>query len=76
MNLRAPLTASADPARRMPEGQGARLDVANAAVSSLRQEQRRLERLGFETPLARCHEQLRFWEFVQAVCSLEPKVRT
>jgi hypothetical protein len=59
----------------MPEGAGARLDAANAAVDSLREEQRRLQRLGFETPLARCHQQLRFWSFVSAVCSLEPGAR-
>ena len=76
MSSRAPLTAGADQARRMPTAPGARLDAATAAVSSLRREQRRLERLGFETPLARCHEQLRFWEFVRAVCSLEPQVRS
>lgn len=71
----APLTGAADPARPMPERAGARLDAANAAVASLRGEQRRLQRLGFETPLARCHQQLRFWSFVSAVCSLEPGAR-
>ena len=71
----APLTRAADPARRLPEGPGARLDAANSAVASLRDEQRRLSRLGFEIPIARCHEQLRFWSFVSAVCSLEPGAR-
>lgn len=71
----APLTSSADPTRRMPEAPGSRLDAADAAVASLREEQRRLERLGFELPLARCHEQLRFWNFVSAVCSLTPGSR-
>jgi hypothetical protein len=66
------LTAAADTARAIPSGAGARLDAAQSAVASLRNEQRRLERLGFETPLARCHQQLRFWSFVSAVCSLEP----
>ena len=65
------LTPAADTARAMPTGAGARLDAANSAMASLREEQRRLERLGFETPLARCHQQLRFWSFVSAVCSLE-----
>jgi hypothetical protein len=65
-------TAAADTARAIPAGAGARLDAAHSAVASLRDEQRRLERLGFETPLARCHQQLRFWSFVSAVCSLEP----
>lgn len=75
MNPSAPLTRAADPANRMPAGPGARLDAAHAAVASLREEQRRLERLGFELPLARCHRQLRFWSFVSAVCSLEPGAR-
>jgi hypothetical protein len=69
------LTRTADPARRMPVSVAARLDDATAAVASLREEQRRLQRLGFELPLARCHQQLRFWSFVQAVCSLEPGLR-
>ena len=69
------LTAAADTARAIPAGAGARLDAAHAALVSLRDEQRRLERLGFETPLARCHQQLRFWSFVSAVCSLEPGKR-
>lgn len=71
----APLTRTADPASEMPGHAGARLDAANAAVASLRHEQRRLQRLGLETPLARCDHQLRFWTFVSAVCSLEPEAR-
>ena len=68
-------TRGAEPSRPMPASSGARLDAATVAVASLREEQRRLERLGFEVPLARCHEQLRFWSFVRAVCSLEPGAR-
>ena len=67
------LTPAADTARAIPEGAGARLDAAASALASLREEQRRLERLGFETPLARCHQQLRFWTFVAALCSIEPR---
>ena len=66
------LTAAADTARPSPAAAAPRLDAAHSALVSLRDEQRRLERLGFETPLARCHQQLRFWSFVSAVCSLEP----
>lgn len=69
----APLTRAADPAAEMPVHPGARLDAANAAVASLRDERRRLGRLGFETPLARCDRQLRFWTFVSAVCALDPE---
>lgn len=71
----APLTRAADPAAEMPGRAGARLDAAHAAVASLRHEQRRLQRLGLETPLARCDHELRFWSFVSAVCSLEPEAR-
>lgn len=71
--LNSPLTVYADPARPMPASLAGRLDAAHAAVSSLRHEQRRLERLGFELPLARCHQQLRFWSFVSAVCSLDSR---
>lgn len=75
MSANAPMTASADRARALPATAAARLDAASRAVTSLREEQRRLERLGLELPLARCHEQLRFWNFVHAVCSLAPEVR-
>lgn len=75
MNFAAPLTVSADTARRMPGSPVARLDAAEAAVASLREEQRRLERLGFELPLARCHQQLRYWSFVRALHALPREVR-
>lgn len=67
MNFAAPLTAAADTRRAMPETMVARYDAANAAVNSLREEHCRLERLGFEMPLARCHQQLRYWSFVRAL---------
>ena len=67
MNAFASLTAAADPRRAMPETMTARFDAADAAVNSLREEQRRLQRLGFELPLARCHQQLRYWSFVRAL---------
>jgi len=73
--VNAPLTASADPRRAMPASAAQRFDQASAAVASLREEQRRLERLGFELPLARCHQQLRYWSFVRAMCSLPAGVR-
>lgn len=76
MNFASSMTASADASRRMPASVAARLDAADAAVSSLREEQRRLERLGFELPLARCHQQLRYWSFVRAICSLPREVRS
>ena len=66
----APLTSAADPARPMPATPVARRDAAEAAVASLDREARRLERLGFELPLARCHAQLRYWRFVSALMTL------
>jgi len=65
------VTPSADPDRAMPEERGEQLDRVASAVASLREEQRRLERLGFETPLHRCHHQRRYWEFVGALLSLD-----
>lgn len=76
MNTFTPMTARADASRPMPAGTGARFDAADAAVASLREEQRRLQRLGLETPLARCHHQLRYWTFVRAICSLAPEARS
>lgn len=57
-------------ARPVPETKGARLDAAHQALAALEGEGRRLERLGFELPLARCQEQIRFWRFVTSVLSL------
>ena len=71
MSFGPSLTGSADPLRDMPEERGEQLDRVASAIASLRDEQRRLERLGFETPLHRCHHQRRYWEFVGAVLSLD-----
>ena len=76
MNARGPVVAGADPSRPMPATPAARLDAASRAVAALREEQRRLRRLGFELPIARCDDQLRFWSFVKAVCSLAGEVRS
>jgi len=72
VSLGPPVTHSADPHRPMPVERGEQLDRVSSAIASLRDEQRRLERLGFETPLHRCHHQRRYWEFVGAVLSLDP----
>jgi hypothetical protein len=42
----------------------------DAAIASLDGEERRLERLGFEWPLARCREQRRYWQFLAALHSI------
>ncbi|MEO5988623.1 MAG: hypothetical protein ABIU54_00330 [Candidatus Eisenbacteria bacterium] len=70
MSVTVPVTAAADTRRSMPTSMVARFDTANAAVNSLREEQRRLHRLGFEIPQARCHQQLRYWSFVRALHAL------
>jgi hypothetical protein len=65
-----PLTAAADPSRAIPAHAGARLDEIRRALVSLGDESRRLERIGFELPLARCHEQRRYWSFLHALYTL------
>jgi hypothetical protein len=65
--VRTPVTPLADRRRAMPENRAARHDAIHSALTSLDSEQRRLERLGFELPLARCHEETRYWNFLAAV---------
>jgi hypothetical protein len=65
-----PMTPASDAHRAMPASAPARLDLAEAAVVSLRAEQRRLERLGLEWPLARAARELRYWRFVRALCAI------
>jgi len=64
------LTPSADPARAIPRSPAERQWQIEAALVSLRNEAQRLERLGLELPIARCHQQRRFWEFVRALDSM------
>ena len=70
MNARAPLTAASDVRRPLPASPFARLDAAEAAVVSLTAEQRRLELLNLEWPLARTAHALRYWKFVRALCAI------
>ena len=65
-----PVTALSDPHRPMPAEPSRRLIAAEAAVESLTAEQRRLEHLGLEWPLARTGYQLRYWRFVRAMCAI------
>lgn len=60
----------ADTRRPMPERAAERGDAIRTAQEVLLAEQRRLERIGFEEPLARCHEQRRYWAFVGALFDL------
>jgi hypothetical protein len=67
-------TASADPSRPMPGGHAARLDRIEIATASLRAELARLERLGLEPATSLCREQLRYWEFLNALFSIAADV--
>jgi hypothetical protein len=73
---RLPLTASADLEAEMPERAADRLDRIARALASLEKEERRLLRLGFEIPLARCHQELRYWRFLDGICSLAHEQRS
>jgi len=68
--MNRPVTPAADLARAIPAHSGARLDAIQTALTSLANETRRLERIGFELPIARCHEQRRYWSFLHALYSL------
>jgi len=65
-----PVTPLADPRRPMPASAIACRAAADAAVVSLAAEQRRLESLGLEWPLARTAYQLRYWRFLRALCAI------
>jgi hypothetical protein len=54
----------------MPASAVARRDDIAIALRTLGDEQRRLDRLGLELPLARCHEELRYWGFLAALHAL------
>ena len=75
MNRHVALTPRSDLHRAMPSTAGLRLDQAHAALASLREEERRLERLGLEVALRNCREQLRYWEFLSALFALPPAAR-
>ena len=62
--------ASADPRREIPAGAGSRADRIEAALATLADEERRLERLGLEPALRRCRLQRRYWTFLRAVFAL------
>ena len=64
------MTRAADRARPMPETHASRQDEIAAAVRCLGDERRRLERLGLELPLARCHHEARYWGFLAAMFAL------
>jgi hypothetical protein len=76
MNRHAALTPRSDLRCAMPSTTGLRIDHAHAALASLREEERRLERLGLAEALRRCREQLRYWEFLSALFALPAAPRS
>ena len=58
--------------RRIPTRQAARLDEAQATLAALREEEARCERLGFELPLVRVRDRIRYWTFVRGLVALAP----
>jgi hypothetical protein len=71
--VRLPVTPASDRARPMPDSPAACHDAISAAVRSLNEERRRVERLGLESPLARCHHETRYWKFLDALFALTPR---
>jgi len=71
----AALTFASDVTREMPARADERLDRVAVALASLAGESRRLERLGFELPLARCEAQRRYWHFLGAILSIPAESR-
>jgi hypothetical protein len=76
MSRHAVLTSRSDLQRTLPPTAAQRFDEAHAALESLREEERRLERLGLTAALRRCREQLRYWEFLSALFSLPAAPRS
>jgi len=61
---------SADTRHEMPANRAMQLDRAERAIHALDAESRRLERIGFELPLARCRESRRYWTFVRGLLAV------
>jgi hypothetical protein len=76
MNRHVALTPRSDLRRAIPPTTALRADQTYAALASLREEERRLERLGLEEALRRCREQLRYWEFLSALFALPAAPRS
>lgn len=64
------MTTGSNRRRPMPATTAARLDEIQAALGTLQHERSRLARLGFELPQARCHAEIRYWSFLEALHSL------
>jgi hypothetical protein len=76
VNRHAAFTPRSDLHRAIPPTAALRVDQACAALASLRQEERRLQRLGLDEALRRCREQLRYWEFLSALFALPAESRS
>lgn len=61
---------SADTRGEMPANRMLQLDRAERAIHALDEETRRLERIGFELPLARCRASHRYWSFVRGLLAV------
>jgi len=75
MTPHRPLVPSADATSAIPGHAGARVDRLDAAIRSLLQEARRLERLGLRHALLECRQQIRYWQFLRALLTLELPAR-
>jgi len=64
-----------DRSRSMPASPAARLDHIQGTLRALAGERERFERLGFEQPQARCHQEIRYWSFLAALHSLPADLR-
>jgi hypothetical protein len=60
----------------MPDSLAGRQDGIDTALRSLREERRRLNRLGLDLPLARCHHETRYWNFLSALFTLPSRSAT
>lgn len=76
MTSQRSLVPSAEATATIPAHPGARIDRLDAAIRSLRQEARRLERLGLGHALLDCRRQLRYWQFLKALFTLEASARS
>jgi hypothetical protein len=59
----------------MPATQAGRLDEIESSLRTLARQRERFERLGFEQPQVRCHEEIRYWSFLAALHSLPAGLR-
>jgi hypothetical protein len=64
------ITPSSDTTRDIPAHPGSRLDRIETAIVSLREEERRLQRIGLTGPARTCRQQIRYWEFIGSLFAI------